>query len=48
VVWKVLDRASVAGLGLAALAALAALDDRELEQRVLGKRVEPELAIRDH
>jgi len=37
-VWKVLARASAAGLGLADL---DALDDRELEQRVLGKRVEP-------
>jgi transposase len=37
-VWKVLDRASAAGLGLADV---DALDDRELELRVLGKRVEP-------
>jgi hypothetical protein len=37
-VWKVLDRASAAGLGLADL---DALDDRELELRALGKRVEP-------
>jgi hypothetical protein len=36
-VWKVLDRASAAGLDLAAV---EALDDRELEARVHGVRVE--------